>query len=191
MKHTLLISAALAVVSFECHALNPIVQTICTADPAPMIYNDTLYLYTGHDEDGSKRYVMKDWRCYSTTDMVNWTDHGSPLSLKDFTWVKSDAWAGQCFERNGNFLLRSDDPKQWRRGHRLVTTGSLSLWRRGGPAIEDGRQTQDPVASPHHRQDHRDQTGNPHVRHQTDQPGVAPVLLWAFRRDDNRQHESF
>ena len=85
MKHKLLISAALAVVSFKCHALNPVVQTIYTADPAPMVYKDTLYLYTGHDEDKSKRYVMKDWRCYSTTDMVNWTDHGSPLSLKDFS----------------------------------------------------------------------------------------------------------
>jgi len=33
------------------HADNPIVQTIFTADPAPMVYNGTLYLYTGHDED--------------------------------------------------------------------------------------------------------------------------------------------
>jgi hypothetical protein len=32
MKHKLLISAALAVVSFKCHALNPLVQTIYTAD---------------------------------------------------------------------------------------------------------------------------------------------------------------
>ena len=56
---------------------NPIVQTIYSTDPAPMVYKDTLYVYTGHDEDGAKYYDMRDWHCYSTKDMVNWTDHGT------------------------------------------------------------------------------------------------------------------
>jgi hypothetical protein len=103
MKHKLSLSLVLALTPIACHALNPVVQTIYTADPAPMVCKDTVYLYTGHDEDGSKYFTMKDWRCFSSTDMVNWTDHGSPLSLKDFSWVKSDAWAGQCIERNGKF----------------------------------------------------------------------------------------
>ena len=30
---------------------NPIVDYMYTADPAPMVYGDTLYLYTTHDED--------------------------------------------------------------------------------------------------------------------------------------------
>ena len=30
---------------------NPIVTNIYTADPAPMVDGDTLYLYTTHDED--------------------------------------------------------------------------------------------------------------------------------------------
>ncbi|MGN6366915.1 MAG: glycoside hydrolase family 43 protein [Phycisphaerae bacterium] len=84
-------------------AVNPIVQTLYTTDPAPMVWRDTVYVYTGHDEEGARNYVMKDWRCYSSTDMVNWTDHGVVLSLKDFSWVKSDAWAGQCIEREGKF----------------------------------------------------------------------------------------
>ena len=84
-------------------AQNPIIQTIYTADPAPMVYKDTVYLYTGHDEDSSTWFTMKDWHCYTTTDMVNWTDHGSPLSLKTFSWAKKDAWAGQCIYRNGKF----------------------------------------------------------------------------------------
>lgn len=87
----------------ECKAQNPIIQTIYTADPAPMIHNDTVWLYTGHDEDKSTWFTMKDWRCYSTTDMVNWRDHGSPLSLKTFSWAEKDAWAGQCIYRNGKF----------------------------------------------------------------------------------------
>ena len=30
---------------------NPIVQTIYAADPAPMVHDGTVYVYTGHDED--------------------------------------------------------------------------------------------------------------------------------------------
>ncbi|BCJ94205.1 endo-1,4-beta-xylanase [Anaerocolumna cellulosilytica] len=82
---------------------NPVVQTIYTSDPAPMVYKDTLYLYTGHDEDNSTWFTMNDWRCFSTKDMVNWTDHGSPLAYTDFSWARGDAWAGQCIERNDIF----------------------------------------------------------------------------------------
>ena len=32
-------------------AQNPIVQTCYTSDPAPMVHDGTLYVYTGHDED--------------------------------------------------------------------------------------------------------------------------------------------
>jgi arabinoxylan arabinofuranohydrolase len=84
-------------------AQNPIIQTIYTADPAPMVYNDTVYLYADHDEDGSTYYTMNDWRCYSSTDMVNWTDHGVMMSYKTFSWAKGDAWAGQCVYGNGKF----------------------------------------------------------------------------------------
>lgn len=86
-------------------AQNPIIQTHYTADPAPMVYNGTVYLYTSHDEDQTVKnfFTMNDWRCYSSTDMVNWTDHGAVLTYKDFEWSRGDAWAGQCIYRNGKF----------------------------------------------------------------------------------------
>jgi arabinoxylan arabinofuranohydrolase len=86
---------------------NPIVQTNYTADPAPMLYGDRLYVHTTHDEDVTVNdfFTMNDWRVYSTADMVNWTDHGSPLSYKSFTWGTGDAWAGQCIPRNGKFYF--------------------------------------------------------------------------------------
>jgi len=86
-------------------AQNPIVQTYYTADPAPMVHNGTVYLYTSHDEDETVRnfFTMNDWKCYSTTDMVNWTDQGTVLSYKTFEWSRGDAWAGQCIFRNGKF----------------------------------------------------------------------------------------
>jgi Glycosyl hydrolases family 43/Carbohydrate binding module (family 6) len=88
-----------------CYADNPIVQTIFTADPAPMVHNDTCYVYTGHDEaaNPSDWFNMKEWRCYSSADMVNWTDLGSPMNLKTFSWANVDAWASQCVYRNGKF----------------------------------------------------------------------------------------
>src|SRR5688572_9075426 len=82
---------------------NPIVQHIYTADPAPLVYNGRVYLYTGHDEDGSTFFTMREWRVWSSADMVNWTDHGSPLNLASFSWASSNAWAGQAVERNGKF----------------------------------------------------------------------------------------
>jgi len=35
--------------------------------------------------------------------MVNWTDHGSPVSLESFSWARDRAWAAQCIARNGKF----------------------------------------------------------------------------------------
>jgi len=85
----------------------PIIQTSYTADPAPMVYNDTVFLYTSHDEDDASGFKMINWLLYTSTDMVNWTDHGVVASLKDFNWVKHDngAWAVQAIERNGKFYL--------------------------------------------------------------------------------------
>ncbi|MDB5144610.1 MAG: glycoside hydrolase [Mucilaginibacter sp.] len=84
---------------------NPIIRHEFTADPAAMVYKDKVYLYTGHDEAPTNQngYVMHNWTCFSSTDMVNWTEHPSPLNVKDFAWAKADAWASQVIERNGKF----------------------------------------------------------------------------------------
>jgi len=92
---------------FTANAQDPIIQTKYTADPAPMVYNDTIFLYTTHDEDDADGFKMLDWLLYTSTDMVNWTDHGAVASLKDFSWNKRDngAWAEQVIERNGKFYM--------------------------------------------------------------------------------------
>ena len=64
---------------FSCTSLmaqNPIIKHIFTADPAPIVYHDTLFLYTGHDTASEKdtNYKMPDWHLFSTTDMVSWKD---------------------------------------------------------------------------------------------------------------------
>jgi hypothetical protein len=85
---------------------NPIFQTVYTSDPAPMIHNNVLYVYTGHDADGASYFEMPDWQLYSTTDMQNWENHGTILSATDFHWADAGtAWASQCVERNGKFYF--------------------------------------------------------------------------------------
>lgn len=85
---------------------NPIVTDMYTADPCPLVYEDTLYIFTGHDEQNQtdKFFLMNDWYIFSTTDMYNYTNHGVSLSLNDFSWVECCAFASHCIERNGKFF---------------------------------------------------------------------------------------
>jgi len=85
-------------------AQNPFVQTWFTSDPAPLVAGDRMYVYTGHDEDNADFFWMQEWRVYSTSDMVNWQDHGSPLALESFSWADDRAWASQCIERDGKYF---------------------------------------------------------------------------------------
>ena len=66
--------------ALQATAQNPFVQTWFTSDPAPMVHDGTMYVYTGHDEDNADFFWMQEWRVYSTKDMVNWqiTVHPSP-----------------------------------------------------------------------------------------------------------------
>lgn len=98
-----LLACSLMLGAASLSAQNPIVQTHHTADPAPLVVGDRLYLFTGHDEAGADFFEMWQWRAYSTTDMANWTDHGCILRITDFAWADDRAWAAQMIERNGKF----------------------------------------------------------------------------------------
>ena len=101
-KHFVIILAVIASISISL-ADNPVVQTHYGPDPAPMVHNGTVYMYIGDDIPGFDFYYMTKWRVMSSTDMVNWTDYGSPISLESFQWARDRAWAAQCIERNGRF----------------------------------------------------------------------------------------
>jgi hypothetical protein len=98
----LLMGTAIAL-SMNVQAQNPIVQTCFTTDPAPMVSNGRVYVYTGHDEDKADFFWMQEWRIYSSDDMVNWRDEGTPLAIEDFSWGDDRAWAAQCIEVGGKF----------------------------------------------------------------------------------------
>jgi len=84
---------------------NPVIRHVFTADPAAIVYRDSLYLYTGHDETppGVNSYTMHDWLCFSSSDLLTWKEHPVPLHVTDFRWAKDGAWASQVIRRNGKF----------------------------------------------------------------------------------------
>jgi beta-xylosidase len=88
---------------------NPFIRTRYASDPAALVHVGRVYLYTGHDEatTADNFFVMRKWWLYSSDDMVNWEDHGSPISVETFAWASRDAWASQAIERDGKFYFYS------------------------------------------------------------------------------------
>lgn len=84
---------------------NPLFTDAFTADPAASVFGDRLYLYVGRDAATPGGWFnMPEWLCYSTTDMKNWTAHGSVLAAKDFANVYPNAsWAAQVVEKDGKY----------------------------------------------------------------------------------------
>ena len=85
--------------------MNPIIKNHFTADPTVLTYADKVWLYTGHDEppEGVDDYVMKDWLCFSSPDLLNWQEHPFRLKATDFKWASGDAYASKVIERNNKF----------------------------------------------------------------------------------------
>ncbi len=88
-------------------AKNPIVDTVFTADPAAIVHNDKVYLYTGHDEQeaGKVGFNLNEWLVFSSEDMVNWEAHGAIMRATDFEWALNSAWASHMIERDGKFYF--------------------------------------------------------------------------------------
>jgi arabinoxylan arabinofuranohydrolase len=104
------LSLCLLAVASVVYSENPIIQTKFTADPAPLVWNDTVFLYTTRDKDnatGNGGFQMTDWLLFTSTDMVNWRDRGTVATLANFKWgpQTNGAWAPQTIQRNGKFYL--------------------------------------------------------------------------------------
>lgn len=84
---------------------NPVIRHIYTADPSARVFNDTLFLYPSHDRDTAQWWDMEDWHVFSTTDMINYHDHGVALSLEDISWADQFAWAPDCIKKNGKYYF--------------------------------------------------------------------------------------
>lgn len=85
---------------------NPIITHKYTADVATMVYNDTLWIFSGEDFTGGQSgYHMENWCVFSTTDMKHYIEYPTPLRGADFKWSSGQAYAAQTVERNGKFYF--------------------------------------------------------------------------------------
>lgn len=105
MKHQALVLVSCLLAS-AAQAGNPVITEVFTADPAPLVVGDTVYLYCGQDEaKENENYRMFRWLCFSSKDLVTWKNEGSPLKPTDFKWAVGDAWASQVIERGGKYYF--------------------------------------------------------------------------------------
>ena len=110
MKHHIVYSALIIFmfctgISFAQNPLN-VGSNIKTADPSAHVWNDgKMYLYTSHDEECQPDFFMKNWHTFSSSDLVNWVDHGPSLSVHDLAWADNYAWAPDAAYKNGKYYL--------------------------------------------------------------------------------------
>ncbi|MDX1675991.1 MAG: glycoside hydrolase, partial [Longimicrobiales bacterium] len=80
---------------------NPIVRELFTADPAALVHDGRLYVFSGRDQASPTQadFVMREWHAFSTdtatTDPAAWEHHGPLLALDDFAWADANAWASE------------------------------------------------------------------------------------------------
>ena len=86
---------------------NPIFRDNFTADPAPLVVGDTVYVYVGRDHArGEEMFTMPAWLCYSSKDLKHWTAHGEVLRPTDFSWGEANsAWASQVVRQGDKFYF--------------------------------------------------------------------------------------
>ncbi len=90
---------------------NPMFSHKFTADPAPVVIGDTLWMITSHDETApngrmNRNFRMRDWCLFSTKDMKTWTEYPTPLSVDEFKWDGTHtAYAAQMIPRDGKYYL--------------------------------------------------------------------------------------
>jgi arabinoxylan arabinofuranohydrolase len=127
MKKTSIIFIVLTCLSLEGLSNWIIFSQRYTADPAVIVYNGRVYVYASHDTDDQPQFLMDGYTCFSSDDLLNWTDHGEVAMAKDIPYINDmnfgpHFWAPEAIERNGKFYLYYCIPD--RDGKNLDSTGT-------------------------------------------------------------------
>ncbi|HMP83870.1 MAG TPA: glycoside hydrolase family 43 protein [Verrucomicrobiota bacterium] len=85
----------------------PIVSHRYLADPSSLVTQDRVYIYCSNDDESPVEgsYNIPNVICVSSSDMKNWTDHGSVFRAEDSTTWAKKTWAPAAIERDGKFFL--------------------------------------------------------------------------------------
>ncbi|WP_293741327.1 family 43 glycosylhydrolase [uncultured Pedobacter sp.] len=83
-------------------ANNPVLKGYY-ADPEILYSNKTAKYYLYPTSDGFNNWSGTYFKCFSSTDLVNWKDEGKILDLEtDVSWAKRNAWAPTIIEKKVN-----------------------------------------------------------------------------------------
>lgn len=85
----------------------PIVSHRYLADPTSLVTKDRVYIYCSNDDESpvGGSYNIPNVICVSSSDLKNWTDHGSVFRAADSTTWAKKTWAPAAIERDGKFFL--------------------------------------------------------------------------------------
>ncbi|RPH91923.1 MAG: hypothetical protein EHM72_18185, partial [Calditrichaeota bacterium] len=102
---------------------NPLVRNHGAADPDVHVWDDTIWMYCSqdHKSNTSDSYAAMDgYHAFSSSDMINWTDHGEILHSRDVNWgVDGYMWAPGAARKDGKYYLyypHIDKSGAWRIG---------------------------------------------------------------------------
>lgn len=104
----LFILVFLSLVPAISRAGNPLIPYVYAADPSAHVWpgDDRLWLYTSHDQPGANSHdSMQSYHVFSTTNLVDWTDYGRVLHLRDVKWAGSHMWAIDAVLWKGIYYL--------------------------------------------------------------------------------------
>jgi hypothetical protein len=90
------------------HGGNPLISTVLSADPSGHVWpgDDRMWIYASHDQPGTNTHdTMTSYHVFSSFDLINWTDYGVVLHLKDVQWAASHMWAIDAVRWKGTFYL--------------------------------------------------------------------------------------
>lgn len=121
---------------------NPVSQMHGAADPDVQVWGDTIWVYTSQDRKmipgvhESHYDAMDGYHVFSTTDLVNWTNHGEIMHSGDISWANGGfLWAPGSARKNGKYYLYypvKDKQLQWKIGVAIGDTPA-------GPFTDTGK----------------------------------------------------
>lgn len=135
---TLVAGLALLGPATSARAGNPLIPTVYAADPSAHVWpgDDRLWVYASNDTPGTNSHdTMVSYHVFSTRDLINWTDYGVVLHLKDVPWAISHMWAIDCVYRNGEYTLVYCAKEK---GSGIFRTGLAKSSRPEGPFTDVG-----------------------------------------------------
>ncbi len=69
-------------------------------DVEARVYNGRVYIYGSYDESGSNQYCSSEYRVFSSSNLIDWTDHGVSFKIEG-----ARLYAPDCIEKDGKYYL--------------------------------------------------------------------------------------